>query len=177
MKPLVLGVIVASILVGCGGSDSEDDNSRGSARSSAGTRLTKAEFVRRLDALCKDANPELAQIRTALVKARDAGRAGRVSVPKTLDTFAVLLRRARAVTERFETRLREIEAPRAERRFYGALVDSVEESSVNLRQQVRAAEAQDASTLSDLSVKSTIIDTERRGLFAGHGGFQTCGRG
>ncbi len=173
----MLPMVVAALLAGCGGSDSEDDSSRGPAQSAAGTRLTKAEFVRRVDALCKDTNPELARIRMALIKARNAGRAGRVSLPKTLETFAVLLRRARAVTGRFETRLREIEAPRADRTFYEALVDSVQESSVNLRQQVRAAEAQDASRLSDLSVKSTLIDTERKGLFAGHGGFQTCGRG
>jgi hypothetical protein len=164
VKHLVLAVIVASALAGCGGSDSEDDT-------------TRAEFVRRIDELCGDANPELAQIRTALTEARDARRAGRVSQAKTFDAFAMLLRRATAVTEHFETRLLEIEAPSADRTFYEALVDSVQESSANLRQQVRAAEAQDASTLSNLSVKSTLIDAERKGIFAGHGGFQTCGRG
>lgn len=168
MKHLLIGVIVAAGLAGCGGSDSGDDGSPGP---------TRTEFVRRIDALCSEANPELARIRTEITQARDAGRAGRVSLSKTLETFAVLLRRASAVTERFETRLRAIEAPRAERAFYRALVDSVEESSVNFRQQVRAADGRDASMLSNLSVQSTLIDRERTGLIRGHGGFKVCGRG
>ncbi|HWC26194.1 MAG TPA: hypothetical protein VG474_06380 [Solirubrobacteraceae bacterium] len=138
--------------------------------------MTSAEFVRRVDALCKETNPELAEIMTALTNARDAGRAGRVSRPDTFEVFATLLRRASATTERFEERLRAIEVPRRERAFHAALVNSVAEGSSNLRQQVSAAEAQDASRLRDLSVQGSVINARGKGLLAGHGGFRFCGR-
>ena len=160
MRVPVFGVIVLATLAGCGGSDSEGD-----------------DFVRRLDALCKVTNPELAEINTALTEARDAGRAGRVSVPETLDTFATLLRRAEETTGRFEARLRAMEVPKGERAFHDDLLDSVEKGSSNLGRQVNAAEARDAVRLRDLSVAGSEINARGKGLIAGHGGFRYCGRG
>lgn len=176
MRYPVLGVIVLAALAGCGGSDPEDGDSRQPAASSAEAQLRSEAFVRRVDALCKETNPELAEIMTAVTKARDAGRAGRVSLPKTFESFATLLRRANATTERFRARLRAIEVPRRERAFYDALIDSVEEGSSNLRQQVSAAEAHDARRLRDLSVEGSVINAKGKGLIAGHGGFRFCGR-
>lgn len=175
MRYPVFGVIVLATLAGCGGSDSEGGDSRRPVPP-AEVPLTSDEFVRRVDALCKDTNPELAEIMTALTKARDAGRAGRVSLPKTFEAFATLLRRADATTGRFRARLRAIEVPRRERAFYDALIESVEEGSSNLRQQVSAAEAQDAGRLRDLSVNGSVINARGKGLIAGHGGFRFCGR-
>jgi len=175
MRQLVLGVIVVSTLAGCGGSDPGDDSSGRPARPSAEARPANEAFVQRLDALCEDATPKLAEIRSALTKARDAGRTGRVSLPKTFNAFAVLLRRASATTERFKARLRPIEPPVGERAFYDALVDSLERGSVNLRQQERAAEAQDAVRLRDLSVNGSLINAKQKGLITGHGGFRFCG--
>lgn len=161
MRQLVLGVIVAALLAGCGGSDSEDGSE---------------EFVRRVDALCKEANPELAEINTALTRARDAARAGRVSLPKTFETFAMLLRRASATSGRFEARLRDIAAPRAEQDFHDALLASVAKGTSNLRQQISAAERRDAVALRDLSQKGTLFNARSKALVAGHGGFRFCGR-
>jgi len=62
-----------------------------------------------------------------------------------------------------------------ERAFYDALVDSLERGSVNLRQQERAAEAQDAVRLRDLSVNGSLINAKQKGLITGHGGFRFCG--
>ena len=172
----MFGVIVLAALAGCGGSDSEDG---GSPRPDPGTEAQPAsdQFVRRLDALCKETNPELAEIMTALTRARDASRAGQVSLPETFDTFAALLRRAHATTGRFRARLRAVEVPKDEQAFYDELLESVEAGSVNLRRQVSAAEAQDAARLRDLSVAGSVINPRGKGLIAGHGGFRYCGRG
>ena len=170
-------LIVLATLAGCGGSDADDGDSRRPAPPAAvEAQPTSEEFVRRVDALCKDTNPELAEIMTALTKARDAARAGRVSRSETLAAFATLLRRASTTTERFAERLRAIEVPRRERAFYDALVNSVEEGSANLRRQVSAAEARDASRLRDLSIQGSVINARGKGLIAGHGGFRFCGR-
>lgn len=175
MRFLLLGVIVLTTVAGCGGSDSEDSDSRRPAPPAEG-QLTSDEFVRQVDAVCKVTNPQLAGIMTALTKARDAGRAGRVSLPETFEAFATLLRRAIATTERLRARLRAIKVPRHQRAFFDALLDSIEQGSSNLRQQVSAAEAQDATTLRDLSLKGSAINARGKGLIAGHGGFRFCGR-
>ena len=162
MKPWVVTVALAAVLAGCGGSDSDDESD---------------EFVRQVDALCADAGPELAEIRTSVLRARDAARAGRVSAPETFDTFATLLRRAGVITDRFEARLRSIEPPSGEEEFHTALLESVERGSANLRAQVSAAEDEDAVRLRELSTEGSLIQSERTGLIAGHGGFEECGQG
>lgn len=176
MRFILLGVMVLATLAGCGDSDSQDGDSRGPARPEAQAQVTPDEFTRRVDAACRDANPELAEIMAAITKARDAGRAGRVSLPETFDAFATLLRRASATTERFIARLRAVKAPRRETAFRTALIGSVEEGLSNLRRQVSAAEAQDAARLRDLSVQGSVINARGKGVIAGHGGFRHCGR-
>ena len=174
MRRALLGVLAAAVVAGCGGSDSDEDESRSANPSS---NDAGPEYVRRVDALCRDANPQLARIQTAITSARDAGRAGRVSPSRTFETFAMLLRRASAITERLQARLRSVEAPPGERAFHDALLGSLAKGALNLREQVTAAEAQDARTLRDLSVKGTVINAAGKGLIAGHGGFRFCGRG
>ena len=177
MRPLVLATIVVATLAGCGGSDSDDGGSRQPTPPSAEGAPATDQFVRQVDALCKDANPELAEINAALTEARDAARAGRVSLANTFRTFETLLRRASATTERLKARLRAIEPPKDERAFYDALVDSLEQGSSNLRQQVTAAKAQDAAKLRDLSVNGSVINARQKGRIEGHGGFRFCGQG
>jgi len=177
MRQLVLGLMVAAFLAACGGSDSEEDGSRRPAPSSARAQGAGAGYVRPVDALCKDARPELAEIRTAVIGARDAARAGRAGLPETFKAFVTLLGRASVITERFQARLRAIEAPRGQAAFHGSLIDSVEAGRSNLREQESAARAQDALRLRELSVKGSVIEAERRGLVTGHGGFRFCGRG
>ena len=162
MRLLALGIIVAIAFAGCGGSDSDGESD---------------EFVRQVDALCADARPELAEIRAAIIRARDAARAGRVSAPETFDTFAALLRRAGTIRDRFEARLRSIEPPSGEKEFHEALLESVERGAANLREQVSAAEEEDAVRLRELSTEGSLIQSERTGLIAGHGGFEECGQG
>jgi len=176
MRFPILGVIVLVTLAGCD-SDSEEGDSRKPVPPAAEAQPTSDELTRRVDALCKDVNPELAETMTALTEARDASRAGRASLRETFETFATLLRRASAITKRFETRLRAIEVPRSETAFYDALIDSVEEGSSNLRRQVSAAKAQDADLLRDLSVQGSVINSRTQGVIEGHGGFRFCGRG
>ena len=177
MRPLVLCTLLAAALAGCGGSDSDEDASPQSTAPSAEKRPASDKFVQQLDALCKDANPELAEINTALTQARDAARAGQVSPANTFRTFATLLRRASATTERLEAQLRTIKPPADERAFYDALVGSLEQGSSNLRQQVSAAEARDAAKLRDLSVNGSVINAKQKGRIEGHGGFRYCGQG
>lgn len=169
---VALALIGAAVVAGCGG----DDDGDGGSSSSPEARLA-AEFVQRVGAVCKAANPQLAEIRRELREARDAGRAGRVSESKTLKRFTALLRRASAITDRVLTRLRAIEPPEAERVFYRAFVNSTEQGSLNLRQSISAAEAQDAPRLSDLSVRGSLINARRAELIKDHGGFRYCGRG
>lgn len=176
MRCALLGVAAAAALLGCGGCDSEDGDSRRPARPPAEARAAGEEFVRRVDAACKDVNPELAEVMAALTNARDAARAGRVSPTKTFEAFATQLRRASATTERLRARLRAIEVPRRERSFHRSLSDSIEEGAANLRRQVGAAEAQDAVKLRTLSVEGSVINARAKGLVAGHGGFRFCGR-
>jgi hypothetical protein len=178
MRHLALSLLVAATLAGCGGSDSDDDRGTGrTGPSSAEARPASDEFVQRLDGSCKAAQPKLAAIMTDLIKARDAARAGRVSAPETFRAFAKLLGRAITITERFEVRLRAIEVPSDERTFHNALVGTVERGLANLRLQVRAAEAQDAVRLSELSRNGSVINARQKGLLTGHGGFRVCGRG
>ena len=161
MGRLVLGVMVGALLAGCGGSDSADGGD---------------QYVRQVDALCKQANPELAEINAALIRARDASRAGRVSQAKTFETFAGLLRRASAVTERFHAQLRDVTPPQTDREFHDTLLTSVEQGGSNLRRQITAAERRDAVALSDLSKQGSVLNAGSKGLLAGHGGFRVCGR-
>lgn len=177
MRLLALGLLVAAILAACGDSESGRGDSSASEATSTSAEATSAEFVRRVDALCKSVSPRLTQIQARIIRARDAARAGRASLPKTFETFAALLRQASTIAGRFETSLRQMEAPRSERRFRGALLRSVEQSSSNLQQQVRAAERQDAVELRDLSRQGTVITARNKGLVTGHGGFRFCGRG
>ena len=157
---LVLGVVIAALLAGCGDSDSEDGGD---------------EFVRQVDALCEQTNPDLAEINAALIRARDAARAGRVSPSETFETFATLLRRATAITGRFEARLREIDPPPEERDFHEDLLDSVERGAANVREQIRAAEREDAIELRELSQEGSLLNARTKGLVTGHGGFRFCG--
>ena len=161
MRHVVVAVVFAAALAGCGGSDSEDEGD---------------EFVRQVDSLCAEARPELAEIRASVIRARDAARAGRVSAQETFDTFATLLRRAGAITDRFEEQLRSIEVPSGEEEFHQALTESVEKGSTNVREQVSAAEAEDAVRLRELSIEGTTIEAERTGLIEGRGGFEECGQ-
>jgi hypothetical protein len=161
VRRLVLGLMVGAALAGCGGTGSADGGD---------------QFVRRVDALCKQANPELAEINAALIRARDASRAGQVSQSRTFETFANLLRRASAVTDRFHAQLREIRPPQTERDFHDTFLDSVERGSSNLRRQITAAEHRDAVVLSDLSKQGSVLNARSKGLLEGHGGFRVCGR-
>ena len=171
MRRLGVGVMMAAALAGCGGSDSGDGDARQSTSRSAGS-----EFVRSVDSLCRDANPDLARIQTSLTTTRDANRAGRLSAPEAFKTFATLLNEATVITDRFQRRLRAIEVPEDERAFQKSLLASVEDGSANLRRQVSAANAQDARRLSELSVAGTVINAKQKGLIKGHGGFRVCGR-
>lgn len=171
MRRLVLAAVAAAAMTGCNGSDSEGDGAdRTTSSSSDG-------YVRRVDALCKEANPELARIMRALTSTRDAARSGQVGLPQTFDTFAKLLRRAVAVSARLETGLRDVVPTEREQGFHDDLLDSAQKGSANLRRQVRAAEAQDSVRLRDLSIRGSVLNAEAKGLVAGHGGFRYCGRG
>ena len=177
MCNLVVAALALVLLAGCGGSGSEGDEAARPGARTAETEPGNDEFVRRVDAACKSANPALLATSAALVRARDAARAGRASAPETFERFATLLRRAVAITDRLKARVRAIDVPRREQAFRAALMDSIESGSRNLGEQVRAAEAQDARRLSDLSRQGSLINARGKGLITGHGGFRHCGRG
>ena len=163
MRHLLLSALVGALLAGCGGSDSGSDDA-------------SDEFVRQVDALCEQANPQLAEINAALMRARDAARAGQVSPRETFETFATLLRRADTTTQGFEDRLRKISPPEEEREFHANLLDSIEQGRANLRQQIGAAEREDAVALRDLSQQGSQLNARTKGLVTGHGDFRFCGR-
>lgn len=163
--------VAAALMAGCGGSESDEDGADRTAPGPGG------DYVRRVDALCRDANPKLTRIMAAVTRARDAARSGQVGLPSTFRTFATQLRRAEAVSNRLAADLRKIVPPAGERAFHGDLVESVQTGSANLRAQVSAAEAQDSVRLRDLSVRGSVINAEGKGLVTGHGGFRYCGKG
>src|SRR3954447_1829824 len=171
MKGIVFGLMAAAALGGCGGSDAG-----GSDAGSSDAKDTHPEFVRSVDSLCHETRPELARIQAALVRARDAARSGHASASATFSTFASLLTEAQAATRRFAARLRAVLVPASERAFHRRVVNSVDAGLGSLRRQIGAAHAQDSLTLRDLSVQGTTIDSERRGVFAGHGGVRDCGQ-
>jgi hypothetical protein len=161
MRALVLGAMLSGLLIACGGS--EPDTGRD-------------EYVRRVDALCRQTRPQLAEINTALIRARDASRSGQVSASKTFLTFATLLGRAKTVTGELRAGLRKITPPAADRDFHDQLVDSIEQGEANVEKQIVAAERRDADALRDLSVQGTTLNARTKGLVAGHGGFRFCGQ-
>ena len=171
-------MVVATTLVSCGGSDSDEDTSPPSTAPSAEARPASEEFVRQLDALCKDANPELAEINTALT--RGPRRSARRS--RKLGEHVQNLRDAAAQGERDHGATRGPAAQQSSRRQPSepsttTSVDSLEQGSSNLRQQVGAAEARDAAKLRDLSVNGSVINAKQKGRIEGHGGFRFCGQG
>jgi hypothetical protein len=166
--------MLAGVLAGCGGSDSKDDDPQTQTRPSSGAQ---ADFVRRLDSLCQATRPDLAGIQADLIAARDAARSGRVGARETFATFATLLKKAEVETKRFVAQLKSLPVPQAEKAFHERVTKSTEAGVSNLRLQIRAAQAQDAVRLRALSLAGTSIDSERKGLFAGHGGFRYCARG
>ena len=181
MRFAVALTIALAALAGCGGSDDDDGGgSAGAGRTATSTTAegtpTGGEFVRRVDALCREANPELARTAAAIMRARDAARAGRASLPETFEAFAALLRQAGVTTDRLRTRLRAIEPPQRERAFHDALLRSLDQGAANLRRQRAAALARDARRLRDLSVRGSLINERGKGLIVGHGGFRHCGR-
>ena len=167
MRRLLLGALVAAVFAGCGGADSDQKDAAPSS----------GPYVRRVDALCREASPELARIMAALRQARDSARSGQAGLPQTFVTFATLLRRAETVSGWLEAGLRRVDPPAHEQAFHGDLVASVEKGSENLRQQVRAAEARNAVKLRELSVRGSVLNAEAKGRVAGHGGFRFCGKG
>ena len=177
MRRLAFAVLALALFpIGCGGSDEGDEDTRRRASTAEEARPGTDAFVRRVDSLCKEANPGLAAGAAALTRARDAARAGRVSLPATFKTFEALLRKADETTDRLRRGLRAIDAPEQERAFHAALMGSVEKGSRNLREQISAAEAQDAVRLRELSVQGSLINARAKGLIKGHGGFRHCGR-
>lgn len=177
MRRLAIAVLTLALLPnGCGGSDEGDEGSARRASTAEEARPGTDEFVRRVDSLCRDANPALAANAAALTRARDDARAGRASLRETFKRFAALLRKADRTTNRLRGGLRAIDAPEQERAFHAALIDSLEKGSRNLREQISAAEAQDAVRLRELSVQGSLINTRGKGLIEGHGGFRHCGR-
>ena len=176
MRYVIPCFIVLALLAGCGDSDSEDEEASRPAPRSTATQPRNDGFVRRVDAICKDVNPKLRASTTALTRARDAARAGRASLPETFDRFATLLRSAGATSERLEARLRAVEPPAGEKAFHVALLDAVGDGTRNLRAQVKAAEARDATRLRQLSVEGSVLNAKSKGLITGHGGFRFCGR-
>jgi hypothetical protein len=173
MRAFLLGALAAAFLVGCGGDDSGDGDSREPTQTSADTR-GGSDFVASLDSLCRRTRPELVRIRAQLVQARDAARSGQASAATTFSTFVNLLGRAEAATLRFLQRLNALPTPSSERAFRRRAAASVEAGRRNLQRQIQAAQAQDSVRLRELSLEGTTIDSERRGLFAGHGGFRSC---
>lgn len=150
------------LVAGCGSSDS---------------RPAGSEYVRQVDRLCREANPQLAEINSQLVRARDAARAGIAKPTATFASFERLLNRAGGVTRRLEAELRKVRPPAGEAEFHRKLLRSVGEGSANVRRQVSAARAGDARRLSELSVQGSTLNARSKGLVAGHGGFRHCGRG
>lgn len=180
MRSLLVGALVVALLAGCGGDsdDGADRTTSSTARDPVEARHERERraYVRRVDALCRDANPQLKGIMAALTRARDAARSGQAGLPETFETFARLLRRAQAVSGRLETRMRAVAAPEGERSFHEHVVESVQKGSANLREQIRAAEARDSIRLRDLSVRGSVINAEGKGLIKAHGGFRHCGK-
>ena len=178
-KPAV-GLVAAALLAACGGADSEGPRAAGGTEPGAAEgekpRAADGRFVRRVDALCESANPELARINTAILRTRDDARAGRAGLPQTFRTFATLLRRASAVSSRLESRLAQVPAPPAERAFHKALLESVGRGVANVRRQVAAAESRDAIALRELSMEGSVLSARTKGLVRGHGGFRFCGQ-
>lgn len=161
-----LGVLVALLMTGCGaGDDPERAGERGGA------------FVAKVDALCKSANPQLASINAAIIRARDDARAGRAGPRETFGTFEQLLGRGEAVTDRLLARLRGISPPPDEEAFHADLVESLGRGAANVKRQIAAARRQDAAELRELSLEGSLLNARTKGLVAGHGGFRHCGRG
>ena len=153
-------VVAVLVLGGCGGSDSGD-----------------GDYVNRVDALCKKANPELAAIQAELVQARDRARAGELKPADTFREFERLLAEAEAVTRRVTAGLRDVSPPSSEEEFHEDVLKAVEEGAANLRLQQRAARRGDAVELRRLSVEGSRISARSRGLADRHGDFRFCGRG
>jgi hypothetical protein len=130
------------------GCGGSDSEDDGGERTSSAS--SSSGYVRRVDALC---------------------------LPQTFETFATLLRRAVAVSDRLEAGLREVEPPARERAFHEDLLDSAAKGAENLRRQVSAAQARDSVRLRELSVRGSVLNAEAKGLVAGHGGFRSCGKG
>jgi hypothetical protein len=161
LKPLVLGLTLGALLAGCGGSETPNPGD---------------EYVRRVDALCRQARPQLAEINQALIRARDAGRSGRVSLPRTFETFSTLLGRASKVGSTLRAGLGQITPPPAERDFHAELLAAIDQGNANVKRQIDAAQRRDAAGLRDLSTKGTALNERTKGLVTGHGGFRFCGR-
>jgi hypothetical protein len=157
---LAISAVVVALLAGCGGSDAGDGG-----------------YVKRVDALCKKANPDLVAIQTALVQARDRARAGEAKPAETFREFERRLAEAESVTRRLTTGLREVSPPSSEEEFHDDLLRSAEEGGANLRLQRRAARRGDAVALRNLSLEGSRISARSKGLVNGHGDFRFCGRG
>jgi hypothetical protein len=147
-----IAVVAACLLaVGCGSDDDADGE---------GARLTKAEFITRADAICKDANDRI-----------DA-----IPEPQTTEELAELGRQVLDIGREQLARLRALRPPAADEETINGTYDVIEEQLGVAEELVAAAEEGDLQGLQELLEQGERLDA-RGDRIARDYGLKDCGSG
>lgn len=157
-------LVAVLLLVGCGG----DDGSSGED-GIADKQPTKKEYLARGDAVCADAQAELARLQPRIQRARSAK-----STEERLRLGAAIWRDQLAITERFAADLRELGAPPGDRERVEEFIRALDEGA-NLGREV-LQHLEDGEEPPQALVEDYAQTAHRGNALARGYGFTVCGR-
>ncbi len=167
MRPLVLILLIAGLIAGCG---DDDDDSSGQASSEATTTEqapTKAEFIRQADRICGEGDRELAPIlETINTKAKRGD----------IDGVVAEYRKAEPIIEEQLAELRKLTPPDDDEETVSKYLDSVAEGADLVPRLLESLEDEDKERAETLGKEAARVQLRSQRLARGYG-FKECASG
>ena len=161
----VVLLVAVLFLVGCGGGDDGSSGENGIADK----QPTKKEYLARGDAVCGDAQAELARLQPRIQRARSAK-----SSDERLRLGAAIWRDQLAITERFAADIRALGAPPGDRERVEEFIRALDEGA-NLGREV-LQHLEDGEEPPQALIEDYARTAYRGNALARGYGFTVCGR-
>lgn len=154
--------------VGCGGDEDEPDSPAGTPASSSETAPTREEFIAQGDAICKDANEEIAEI--------NSGETGASTLEEGLEQLARVAADGYEVTRGYVGEFRDLTPPEGDEETVDKIVSGLEQQAGIIGQLADAADSGDTEQFQQITPQVQEIRNRVRSLLQGYG-FDDCGSG
>ena len=174
-RAFALGLVGAALLAGCGGDDDGEKNapvSTGSQPAAGAGSVSRAEFIARADAFCKEANARAKRVNERAKEAASRVTGAEEQLKAVAPLFAEGLEIQRESTEGFKR----IEYPPADRGVIEELHRAGDRLTVLVAEVGEAAEAGDVARFRSLAQEQARIKARTRVIQRDYG-FKECGSG